>query len=383
MMLVSLISYIDRNTLALLAPTILAETGLSNEQYGWVVSAFSITYMLGNPVWGVLLDRFGVRSGMLWAVGAWSVASASHAFAGGFLSFAAARAALGFGEGATFPGGLRTASVTLPSWQRARGTAVAYSGGALGAIVTPILMTPVALRWGWRGAFLFTGVIGAAWLGLWWLVRRKVPHHVPKRTGQRTSLTSLRHPAAWAFVASYALGALPLAFVLYASAIYLGKVRRLTQAEIGALLWIPPVGWEIGYFVWGWAADRFGPLSGMRSRALFACLAAASLPLALVPRISDPRLLMVGLLFASFVAAGFIMLSIAYATEVFAADSSGLIAGIGAGSWSAAVALFMPVVGRLFDNGQFETAFALSAAIPVLGCAIWWGFDSAARQSGL
>ena len=60
MMLVSLISYVDRNTLALLAPTILKETGLSGEQYGWIISAFSVTYMIGNPVWGRWLDRIGL-----------------------------------------------------------------------------------------------------------------------------------------------------------------------------------------------------------------------------------------------------------------------------------------------------------------------------------
>ena len=64
MLLVSLISYIDRNTLALLAPTILKETALSAEQYGYIISAFSIAYMFGNPIWGVVLDRFGLRSGI-------------------------------------------------------------------------------------------------------------------------------------------------------------------------------------------------------------------------------------------------------------------------------------------------------------------------------
>jgi ACS family hexuronate transporter-like MFS transporter len=76
----------------------------------------------------------------------------AHAFAGGFWSFGAARAALGLGEGATFPGGLRTVVQTLPPSQRGRGLAVAYSGGSLGMLVTPLIITPVFLWWGWRGA---------------------------------------------------------------------------------------------------------------------------------------------------------------------------------------------------------------------------------------
>ena len=108
MMLVSVLSYIDRNTLALLAPTILKDTHLSVTAYGWVVSAYSILFTIGNPLWGKLLDHIGLRRGMSVAVSLWTLASASHAFAGGFAGFAAVRAALGLGEGAASPGGLRT-----------------------------------------------------------------------------------------------------------------------------------------------------------------------------------------------------------------------------------------------------------------------------------
>src|SRR5271170_3604609 len=124
MMLVSTISYIDRNTLALLAPTILRDTHLSNEQYGLIISAFSIAYMAANPLWGLVLDRIGVRTGMTAAVSLWTLASVSHVFALGFQGFAAARTVLGFGEGATFPGSLRTVVQTLPREQRSRGIAI-------------------------------------------------------------------------------------------------------------------------------------------------------------------------------------------------------------------------------------------------------------------
>src|SRR5215472_9594628 len=167
MLLVSLISYIDRTTLALLAPTILKETGLSGEQYGFIIAAFSVAYMLSNPIWGRILDRTGLRRGMTAAVACWTAASAAHAFASGFWSFGAARAALGFGEGATFPGGLRAVVQSLPAEQRGRGLAIAYSGGSLGAVITPLVVTPIFLWWGWRGAFWFTGVIGLAWLAMW------------------------------------------------------------------------------------------------------------------------------------------------------------------------------------------------------------------------
>ncbi|MDP3001172.1 MAG: MFS transporter, partial [Bryobacterales bacterium] len=351
MLLVSLISYIDRNTLALLAPTILKETGLSGEQYGLVISAFSIAYMVGNPLWGRALDRFGLRPGMMAAVSFWSLASAAHALAGGFASLAAARTALGFGEGATFPGGLRTVVQTLPPSRRARGIAVAYSGGSLGAIITPLIVTPIALWWGWRAAFLFTGLIGFAWVLVWSLVsRRPQIRHARPEAHADSPLARVRlwDSRLWAFMVAYAFGAIPLAFVIYGAPIYLSRALGKSQAAIGAVLWLPPLGWEIGYFVWGWLADR--PAAGVAGlRRLMAAAAVLSLPLAFTARIAPFPAVMALMFFSMFVAAGFIILSMSYATRVYSSSHAGLIAGVGAGAWSALVALVMPVFGRLLD----------------------------------
>lgn len=131
MLLASLLSYIDRNALALLAPTILAECCLSSGRYGWILSAFSVAYMAGNPLWGRWLHRAGVRGGMSLAVSSWSAASAAHALLSSFRSFAAACALLGFGEWA------RSRAGCGPWCRRCRrgfaAAALAYSGGSLGA----------------------------------------------------------------------------------------------------------------------------------------------------------------------------------------------------------------------------------------------------------
>ncbi len=366
MWLVSLISYIDRNTLALLSPAILADTGLSAEQYGYIISAFSVAYMIGNPVWGVMLDRFGLRAGMFSAVSFWTLASAAHAFASGLWSFASARALLGFGEGATFPGGLRTATQTLPKGLQSRGIAVAYSGGSLGAIITPLLVTPIALRYGWRGAFIFTGVVGIFWLAIWTFISRRLPRHEPEPKS-KTEFPKMNDRRLWGFMCAYALGAQPLGFVLYGAAIYLSRVRGLSQAEVGALLWIPPLGWEIGYFFWGWIADR---ARGQFAK-VFLVMTILSLPMMALPGAPTVGLVMAGFFFAMFVGSGFIILPVAHATQVFPPSQSGFIAGVGAGSWSAVVALVMPVFGRLFDLGRYDLAFLLAAVFPIAGYLGW------------
>ncbi len=151
---------------ARLAHTILLrDTGLTVTQYGWTISAFSAAYLVGNPTWGLLLDRVGVRRGLVVAVALWTMRLGVARVRGEHGRRVRPRpaAALGFGEGATFPGGLcgpRPQSPLRPD-QRARGVALAYSGGSLGAVLTPlVIVSPIALRRGDGAApFLCTGLL--------------------------------------------------------------------------------------------------------------------------------------------------------------------------------------------------------------------------------
>src|SRR5262249_732345 len=109
MALCSWLSFVDRQVLTILAPTIIRATRLTNQNFTHAPSFFFLAYTLANPLWGSVLDFIGLRAGMLLGVAIWTGASASHAFMGSFLGFAVARGVLGLGEGVTFPGGLRTA----------------------------------------------------------------------------------------------------------------------------------------------------------------------------------------------------------------------------------------------------------------------------------
>ncbi len=378
MTLLSLLSYVDRNVLAILAHTILEEEGLSAEQYGWIISAFSVAYLVGNPAWGRALDRFGVRVGLALAVGLWTCASASHAFATTAVTFAIARAALGFGEGATFPGGLRTATQTLRPDQRARGVALAYSGGSLGAVLTPIIVTPIALRWGWRGAFVCTGLFGLLWLGIWAFVSRDPRLQAPTlRDAVRPP--RLADPSVWGFMVAYAFGGLPLGFVLYGAPLFLARRLGCDQATLGHLLFIPPLGWEVGYFFWGWVVDRTSRTEG-RERVVFgrffALLAVLALPLAATPLLRSRAAVLSLLFLAMFASAGFVIVSLAETTRRHAGQHGAYLAGLGAGSWSGLMALAMPVFGRLFDRNDYGAAFVVAAMAPSIG---WLGWNAARR----
>lgn len=378
MMLVTTISYIDRNTLALLAPSILRETNLNNEQYGWIIAGFSLAYMVGNPVWGWIVDRVGLRRSMGIAVSLWTLASISHALAGGFRGFLAARTALGCGEGATYPGALRTVMQTLPVQVRMRGTGLAYCGGSIGAILTPILITPLAAAFGWRAAFWCTGAVGALWLAMWAVVSRRpeLARPVVAATASKSPDGPLwANPRLWGLLGIYSLGGAPIAFVLYQSSVYLSTVFHKSQVEIGHVLWLPPLGWEVGFLFWGWSADRFPPSSPREWRWRVLILTVMSLPLAAVPLVDSYAVALALMSFAMFVCSGFVIASLAYANRVYSTSQSGLLGGLASGSWSAVVALEMPVAGRLFDQHAYGEAFLLAALLPAVGFALWRVLD--------
>src|SRR5580698_8311924 len=316
MMLLSFLSYVDRNTLAILSQTILRETGITAESYGWMISAFSAAYLVGNPFWGRALDRFGLRVGLFVSVALWTLASVSHAFVATAAGFAIARAALGFGEGATFPAGLRASSQTLRSDERGRGVAIAYSGASLGAIATPLIVTPIAIHWGWRAAFLFTGALGAAWLALWAWVSTdgRLKIHARNPSEPRPSLRSL---PLWGFMAAYALGGVPLGFVLYDAPIHLSRALGCSQATLGHVLWIPPLGWEVGYFFWGWVIDRATKRGASTSatRRFFSILSLLALTLAAAAFTRSPAAVLMLLFVGMFASAGFVIVSLTETTR--------------------------------------------------------------------
>ena len=368
-MLCSWLSYVDRQVLAVLSPMILRDTRLSVEAYADAIAAFSVAYTLANPLWGSILDRIGLRVGMLLAVGIWTIASVSHAWVAGLLGFAAARAVLGFGEGATFPGGLRTASDSLPPGRRSRGMAIAYSGSTLGAIVTPLLVTPIALRFGWRSAFLLTGALGAFWLGLWSALARP-PWLTPSDRTVGIVWPRLTEKRFWMLFFGMGLGGAPLGTVLTLSPVYLNRVLGMSQADLGRILWAPTLGWGIGYYFWGWVADR-AVGDNQLPVALYSLLALLSFPLALVTR-TDSRFAVLALFFwGMFIAVGFITLSLHVAARAYPRDQTGMVAGIGSGAWGAVQAAVLLLYGRWFDHNWYTLTWSSMILLPLVGFVLW------------
>src|SRR6266704_2966195 len=221
-----------------------------------------------------------------------------------FAGFAAARALLGLGEGATFPGGLRTAVESLPVDRRARGIATSFSGGTLGAILTPIIAVPIGLKFGWRTAFLLTGALGAIWLVIWFAIAR--PPYLPKveHKPQKLGWPNLYELRFWTLVASYALPAISAGPILTIFPLYFSRAMGVSQADLGRILWMPPLAWGLGYFFWGWAADKFAT-EDPRPVGLMVLLTILALAFGLTTWTSSVMIAMLLTSSSTFVAGGF------------------------------------------------------------------------------
>src|SRR5688500_5386645 len=161
------VSYVDRQTLAVLAPSVCEALDISDTQYGWLASAFSIAYLVGAPIAGRMIDRIGSPRGLMASVIIWSAIAALHAFAPGFAVLFMLRIALGLAESPSFPGAAQTVHRALPPEERARGMGVLFTGSSFGAMVAPPLATWLAADFGWRGAFFGSALVGLIWVPIW------------------------------------------------------------------------------------------------------------------------------------------------------------------------------------------------------------------------
>ena len=373
MALCSWLSFVDRQVLAILSPTILKDTGLTNSDFANVASFFFLAYTLSNPVWGSILDYVGLRKGMLLAVGLWSFASMSHAWMTTFAGFALARAILGFGEGATFPGGLRTAVESLPAAVRARGIALSFSGGTIGAVMMPLLLGPLAIQYGWRAAFYATAVLGLIWLAIWVAIAR--PPFLPQRTSTPSKMAwpNFLERRVWALIFSYALPAISPGPILTIAALYLTQRLGLTQTQVNQLSWIPPLTWGIGYFFWGWAADKFAA-ENRRPVGMFLLLVACSLTLGAATWTRDVSIAIALISLSTFIGGGFQMVALKVGSYSFPREQAALMSGIASGSWSLVNFVLLRVIGPWsgwLNAGRWEEIFWLIAVLPAVGIGAW------------
>ena len=370
---VTTVNYMDRQVLGVLAPTLQRELHWSESQYGDVVSWFSLVYAFGFLVAGRWLDRVGVRKGFAVAVVAWSLAAIGHAFARTTAGFSAARALLGLGESANFPGAIKTVAEWFPKRERALAAGILNGGTNTGAILTPLLVPWIALTWGWRWAFILTGSLGFLWLLLWLALYREPERH-PSVTAEELAhirsdppdapakvpwLRLLGFRQTWAFAVGKLLADPVWWFYLYWLPKFLDTKYGIKLAQLALPLIVVYLMADVGSVGGGWLSSalikRGWSVNRARKTALLA-MAALIVPTALTPRVSGMwiAVLIVGVAAAAHQAWSANVYTLA--SDMFPRSAVGSVVGIGAFAGAMGGVLFQRVTGRILEaNGNDYT----------------------------
>ena len=375
----SAINYLDRQTLAMLAPVLRREFHLSNTDYGLILTAFSVTYAGGAPLAGMLIDRLGLNRGISLAVGLWSCAGLATGLTRGLGGLVGCRAVLGLAEAGGIPAAGKAIHHYLRPAERALGNAVNQGGVSLGLILAPPIATYLAVRAGWREAFVITGILGIAWIPLWnWAARRSgLP--AAEKTEARAGAALLRDRRLWAFVAANALSMVGYSLWTNWTTLYLVEVHRLTLVEAAWYAWIPPVFAAGGGAAGGWLSLRLMERGMGALPARFrVCLAAAavSLATAAIPFAPNPVWASAGISLSIGAVSAFSVNMYTMPLDAFGGARAAFAVSILVASYGAVQAVVSPGFGKVIDVYGYAPLTVLAALTPLAACAVLWGTRS-------
>lgn len=234
------LNYVDRQVLALLKPTLQARFDWNDSDYALLGTTFQITAAISYLVVGWFVDRFGVRRALGWGVGMWSLAGIAHAFAATVSQFVIARVALAAAETVGTPAAVKSAAVYLPVRERSFALGLGNTAPNIGAIVTPLVIPPLALAFGWQAAFIVTGALGFAWL-VFWIVgtRNLMPVEKPVAVPADNVAVKLGWSAlfsdrrSWAVIGAKLLSDLGWFFLLFFIPDFFARVFAMKQGTLG------------------------------------------------------------------------------------------------------------------------------------------------------
>jgi ACS family hexuronate transporter-like MFS transporter len=254
------LNLVDRQIIAVLKPTIAAELGWSDDDYGTLAAWFQTGAAIGFLFSGWIADRLGVKWANPAGVAAWSVAALLHGWAMTIGQFTAVRIALGATEAMGTPTGAKTvAAVLSPRW-RSTGFGATNAASSLGAILAPLAIPAVALAFGWRGTFVAAGLFGLIWAGGWLIVARGV-RFTPHRPATATPLAALDGPIlrdsrTWAVAGAKILSDATWWLLLFWLPDFFHRQFGLSGVALGVPLAIAYGGAAVGSLVGGSVSTR-------------------------------------------------------------------------------------------------------------------------------
>ena len=397
------ISYVDRQVLTVLAPTLRDQLGISNTGYASILTAFLLAYTFMQPVTGWLIDRIGTRLGFAFIMAWWSAAAALHAAGNSVASFAAYRFLLGAGEAGSWAACVKAVSEWFPRRERGLATGLWSAGVSAGLVISVPAVTWINLTLGWRWTFILAGGLGLLWLIGWlWLYRPPQAHPAvteaelryiegdgsgfPEPSTRTSYLSLLGSRTVWAIVASRVLADPWVWFYYFWIPEFLTRRAGFTAADIGRYAWIPFATQGVGIVLGGALSDALCR-RGMNviSARLAIMLSGMVLMTAGIVAVID---LHVAIIFAGISAAMFgfglwapNMMSLC--ADVFPHHRVGSVVGLGGMGAGVGGMSFTMLTGWTLDHYGYAPVFVAAATIPLLAFVVLYVLLAPARTAML
>lgn len=386
------INYMDRQVLGLLAPTLQHDIGWSETEYANIIVAFQAAYAIGLVAFGRWIDFIGTRKGYSLAVTVWSVAAAAHGLARSVFGFAVARFGLGLGEAGNFPAAVKAVAEWFPRRERALANGIFNSGCNVGAVLAPLLVPWMALRWGWPAPFVALGALGFVWLVAWLMfydspeksrrvspeelayIRSDLPEAPPPKIRWRRLLL---HRQAWAFLVGYGFSAPIWWFYLYWLPKFLDQQYGLGLSTLGPPLVVIYSMTSVGSIGGGWLSSallrRGWSLNASRKTAMLIC-ALCVVPVVFAAHASNLWLatLLIGL--AASAHQGWAANLFALASDLFPKQAVASVVGLGGMTGALTAMAFSEYAGIILEKtGSYWSLFAVapSAYLAALALIHW------------
>ncbi|MGD0520856.1 MAG: MFS transporter [Terracidiphilus sp.] len=375
------INYMDRQVIAILKPTLEHSIGMTEVGYGYIVSAFQIAYALGLLAAGWFVDKVGTRIGYMVIMAVWSLSAMGHALANSVLQFGIARFCLGIGESGNFPAAIKTTAEWFPQSERSLATGIFNSGTNLGAILAPLIVPWVTIRYGWHAAFLVTGVFSATWI-LYWFRKYRRPSNHPTLTGAELRYIYkeaaeemspsvpwrklLSYRQTWAFAAGKFITDPIWWFYLFWMPSYFSTKFHLDLSHLGLPLIIVYNASAIGSIGGGWLPAPFRRLGLTAAQARLAAMllcACLVVPIFTVTYLQSEWAAIALLSLATGAHQGWSANLFTTSSDMFPRSAVGSVIGIGGMAGSVSATLFATFAGYTLQlTHNYTILFAISAS---------------------